>query len=91
VANSEGYYDGCSQVHLSVPRSAVYSNQFLAHLATHGPTQNTRRGRGVYTDDSDTSSSGEENDDEEEGNAPPKTDTPIRGGGEWYWTPIVRL
>jgi len=44
-----------------------------------------------YTDDSDTSSSDEENDDDEEGNAPPKTDTPIRGGGEWYWTPIVRL
>ena len=44
-----------------------------------------------YTDDSDTSSSDEENDDDEEGNAPPKTDTPIRGGGELYWTPIVRL
>jgi len=42
-----------------------------------------------YTDDSD--SSDEENDDKEEGNEPPKTDTPVRGDGEWYWTPTVWL
>lgn len=42
-----------------------------------------------YTDDSD--SSDEENNDEEEGNEPLKTDTPVRGNGEWYWTPTVWL
>lgn len=42
-----------------------------------------------YTDDSD--SSDEENDDKEEGNEPPKTDTPVRGDGEWYWMPCVWL
>ena len=91
LANSEGYYDGCAQVHLSVPRSALYSNQFLAHLWPHMAPPKTHGEEEEYTDDSDTSSSDEENDDEEKGNAPPKTDTPIRGGGELYWTPIVRL